>query len=293
MSESTAITATAGDKKRGCNYTVDEDVCIARAYVHVSTDPISGSEQKSMTYYRRIYEYYKMKKPTDALLRPESSIETRVKDIQKQCVRFSACFSSVQKMKRSGVNEDDEIRLATALFNKIKVNHPQEDVGRKFKYLKAWNILRDLPKFAAGGEEQTSAPAPAPASSSPSGESSTEAVRSGGPHSERPVGRKRAKELKAKEEQHNKRIRLAQAALELQKKQVHELEEHNNILLFSNGPGGSDSEYAREFFAMRQKSALEKLRASMEGEDGSVHGMDGLAEVADAAEPAGDGDALR
>ena len=50
--------------------------------------------------------------------------------MQKMCVRFSGCFASVKKMKRSGVNEDDEIRLATALFNKKRVEHPKEDVGK-------------------------------------------------------------------------------------------------------------------------------------------------------------------
>ena len=31
-------------KQRGCNFTVVEDICIARAYVHVSIDPIAGGE---------------------------------------------------------------------------------------------------------------------------------------------------------------------------------------------------------------------------------------------------------
>ena len=59
-------------------------------------------------------------------------------------------------MKKSGVNEEDEIRLATALFNKIKVQHPSEDVGRKFKYIEAWMILREMPKFSVDGMEHMS-----------------------------------------------------------------------------------------------------------------------------------------
>ena len=42
-------------KQRGSNCNTVEDVCIARAYAHVSTDPISGSEQRKLTYYGRIY----------------------------------------------------------------------------------------------------------------------------------------------------------------------------------------------------------------------------------------------
>ena len=56
---------TEPTKQRGCNYTVEEDICIARAYVHVSTDPIAGSEQKQLTYYARIYHSFQQMKPTD------------------------------------------------------------------------------------------------------------------------------------------------------------------------------------------------------------------------------------
>lgn len=55
------------------------------------------------------------------------------------------------------------------------------------------------------------------------------------------------------------------------------------VLLFTNGPCGSNSEYGREFFLMKQKAALEKMHASQEnGSDG----MDALAEVVSAAEVA-------
>ena len=90
------------------------------------------------------------------------------------------------------------------------------------------------------------------------------------------MGRKRAKEVKVKEEKQNKKIRLAASALDLQKKEIKELEEHNLILLFTNGPGGAESELARDFFTMRQKDVLEKMRSEREKESA----MDVLAEVA-------------
>lgn len=267
--------------QRGSNYSTEEDVCIARAYVQVSTDPISGSEQRQITYYGRIYIAYKQKKPADAPLRSESSVESRVKDIQKQCVRFSGCFASIKALKRSGVNEDDEICLATALFNKRKVQHPNEDIGKRFKYLEAWEVLRALPKYSAAGEASPSntesGTTTGLGSTAASGkEGGTESpAKSGG---DRPMGRKRAKEVRIKEEQQNKKLRLAESALELQKKQVKELEEHNLILLFTNGPGGTESELAREFFTMRQKAVLEKMRSEQKKEEESA--MNVLAEVA-------------
>lgn len=118
---------------RGCNYSTEKDVCIARAYVHVMTDSIASSEQKQLRYYGQIYQYYKNVKSADAPLQSESSIKTRLKDMQKLCVRFSACFVGINAMKRSGVNEGGENFLAIALFNKKKEEHPKKDVSQLFK----------------------------------------------------------------------------------------------------------------------------------------------------------------
>lgn len=226
--------------------------------------PHRRREQKQLTYYARIYDKYKQLKPVDAPLRPESSIETRVKEIQKQCVRFSGCFASVKSMKRSGVNDEDEIRLTTALFNKQEVQHPNEDVGRAFRFIDAWNALRVLPKFSAdGGSAQSCAATTSTKESEVNPENEEE---SPGP-SRRPMGIKRAKHVKEMEQTNIKKIRLAQSALELQKKQVKELEEHNMILLFTNGPGGSESEMAREFFTLRQKAVLDKLKTERDASE--------------------------
>lgn len=55
-------------------------------------------------------------------------------------------------------------------------------------------------------------------------------------------------EYKLKADQGYKKFCLASLDLEFQKKQVKELEEHNLIFLFSNGPGGSEPELAKDIF---------------------------------------------
>ena len=98
--------------------------------MNVSMDPITGSDQKEGTYYTRIWEAYKLKKPDDCVTRPMSSVQTWVKTMLKETVRFAACFKSVMEMRKSGHSDEDKVRLGTALFNKIKVAHPREDVGK-------------------------------------------------------------------------------------------------------------------------------------------------------------------
>ena len=57
-----------------------------------------------------------------------------------------------------------------------------------------------------------------------------------------------------------KKLKLAEHAVRLQEQHVEELNRRNEILLFSNGPGGRESEMAREYFALKQAEALEKLK---------------------------------
>lgn len=269
---SSAATNTAS-VRRGGNYTVEEDIAITRAYIHVSMDPITGTDQKEATYYSRIWEAYKTKKPSDAVSRPLTSVTTRCKTILKESVRFAACFKSIESMRKSGHSDDDNVRLATALFNKKKVSHPREDVGKPFRFTKCWEILRDLPKFSAAAEG---------GSSSGSGSYSVSGAEAGEPHAgvstsdgdrekkekkERPDGRRKAKEELAAQHVRAKKLKLAEQAVRLLDEQVQALNKRNEILLFTNGPGGADSDMAREYFSLKQAEALQKLKESMRGKE--------------------------
>lgn len=136
-----------GPAVRRSNYRAAEDVAITRAYINISTDPIVGAEQKKGTYYNCIYESFKKKKPVDVPVRRINSVKTRFKAILKDCTKFSACFATGKAIQRSSTSEDDEIRLAAALFNKKEVDHPRKDIDPKFKFIQCWEILKYFPKF--------------------------------------------------------------------------------------------------------------------------------------------------
>lgn len=276
--------------KRGANYTASEDVAICKAYLAVTTDPIVGAEQEKKTYYKRIYEGYVERKPVDACVSPFSSVETRVKAILTGVTRFSGCYASVKAMKKSGVSEEDEIRLATAFYNKKKISHPKEDVGPPFKFLHSWKILRSFPKFSAA--EQASPSAQSTTEDNEDGDVSTceveerESVETDGcgtkrkvPKFERPPGRQRSKELRALEEHRSKKLKMASESLDLQKRHVEELERQNDIQLFTSGPGGAESDMAKEFFRLKQEERLDAMRESAQKRTAS-RALDVLANIA-------------
>ena len=75
--------------------------------------------------------------------------------------------------------------------------------------------------------------------------------------------------------------------MRLQEQHVEELNRRNEILLFSNGPGGCDSEMAREYFKLIQEEALEKLKDRMrEKELAKEMNRDKVGEVGETTEPA-------
>lgn len=137
-------------RARGSNYNTAEDVTLPRACIRISADPITGSEQRGNTFYGRVYRDYKTLLQTQKTPRSLQSITNRLKSIIRECTRLAACHDSIVRSKPSGTNDDDVIGIATALFNNKKIEKPQDDYGKAFRFLEPWNILRPQQKFMAG-----------------------------------------------------------------------------------------------------------------------------------------------
>ncbi|PXF42122.1 hypothetical protein BWQ96_08154 [Gracilariopsis chorda] len=76
----------------------------------------------------------------------------------------------------------------------------------------------------------------------------------------RPLGPHKAKEIARKQHNANKKIKIAQEAVKAQQNRNTALSRHNDILVFTNGPGGVHSKQTQEFFLLMQKEALETLQ---------------------------------
>lgn len=126
-------------------------------------------------------------------------------------------------MKRSGHRDNDEIRLATAPLNK-KVSQPNEDIGKPFRFLQCWELLWDMPKIMvvddaifSNNAEKNPWEKGTNISTGDEEEKPKQNVR--------PDGRRKAKDDLATQKMRSKKI-----------------------LLFTNGPGGLESEMAKGIF---------------------------------------------
>ncbi|PXF40259.1 hypothetical protein BWQ96_10032 [Gracilariopsis chorda] len=198
----------SGTNVRGFNYSTEEDVVLAKAWVRVSEDPIVGSEQKGNTFYTKECNEYKQAKPGELPLRSLVSNSTRVKTILKHC-------------GDSAVERQPPTRNAATPSN-VPFADEVSDGSR--------------PSFSSHVRPPTS--------------------RS----KKRPVGRRKAKKIAQKQHNANKKIKIAQEAFKALQNRNTALSRHNDILLFTNGPGGVHSKQAQEFFSLMQEEALEALR---------------------------------
>lgn len=64
----------------------------------------------------------------------------------KDFVRFSACYGPAIRAKKSGWDDNENMKLATASFNGLKLKDVTGDAGKSFGFLEAWQIPQKLPK---------------------------------------------------------------------------------------------------------------------------------------------------
>ena len=273
-------------KARGFNYSSDEDCSVTRASIQASENAITGSEQKSLEFCSKVHDAYNGFKSEDHPQRTLQSVKSLVKLVSKSCVQISACFASVKRSKPTFLSEEDLIRMATAIYNGKHISRPCDDVGKPFKFIRAWQILRNHENFNVANSTQSQrthdvgdedcpngslGPYFSPAykgagdGKSASNKSATKtdtsmeskgAANTGSSNCERPVGRCKAKEGLSKQDATRKKVKIAAEAVKLQLQRNAALDRHNEILLFSNALKGVNEEETLEYFCLRRQEAI-------------------------------------
>lgn len=78
-------------------------------------------------------KYNQRFKPWDADTCTGDSIQKRGSTVVMDCVRFSNCMERLKHSKPTGANADDMVRLATAMYNDVKVTNVADDYSKAFK----------------------------------------------------------------------------------------------------------------------------------------------------------------
>lgn len=124
-------------------------------------DSIVGAKKNGDMFFRAIHEIYNDKyKPRQRQRRSFESIIKRVKLVTKQCLTFSSCVARIARMNSGGRNDEDQIKLATAIYNERDIRFTTDDCGPEFKLMTVWHVLKDHLKFMAAfeGEKKSTTP---------------------------------------------------------------------------------------------------------------------------------------
>eukprot|EP00171_Calliarthron_tuberculosum_P005770 IDg5770t1 len=121
-----------------------------------------------------------------------------------------------------------------------------DDCGKEFKFLAAWHVLKEHPRFspfhdAETQDSQTGKPPYADSASPREDEGEKEA----------------GKERIAQE-----KLKVANEALDAQRERTAAINKHYEILLFTSGPQSSDGEEVAEYFRTMRKRVVCDLRNS-------------------------------
>ena len=92
--------------QRGINFTVDEDIKLVSAWLNVSLDTVTSTDQKHTTFWERIwFTFYNDKK----FNRTRDYLNNRWSTIQKETNKFCGCLAQTENRNESGKIERDKV----------------------------------------------------------------------------------------------------------------------------------------------------------------------------------------
>ena len=131
-------------KQKGKNFTKDEDFTLAKAYVHVTDDPINGCHQGGEHFWKKVLETYELLwDGAPIVVRDWEALQTRFsKRMLNPIQKFQSIFLTIKNKNISGTTEEDWVRQAHQIFR-------AKEKGKGFAHEAVWRVLRNsLPKFS-------------------------------------------------------------------------------------------------------------------------------------------------
>jgi hypothetical protein len=134
-------TGEAGKGKKGKNFSADEERALCRSFLAVSQDPVCGNGQRNTTFWERITTNYNANKPRSCPIRPARSLESKWSHIKHDVAKFSGVFKQVSDCRESGASAEDVLERALEFY---KDRHPKQ---QGFVFLHCWHLLKEVPRW--------------------------------------------------------------------------------------------------------------------------------------------------
>jgi hypothetical protein len=285
-------TLEAGMGKKGKNFTADEERCLCRSFLAMSQDPVCGNGQRKTAFWERITTHFNRTKPRYAPIRPARSLESKWSHIKHDVAKFVGAHKQVSDSRESGVSAEDVLERALEYY---KDRHPKQ---QPFAFLHCWVVLKEVPRWwqsamevqrrnvgegaaaatMARGRASGGASADFPEEGSGPGEGAEVAAQveeevmvvtkeSFQSRPARPQGNKAAKADLAEQGRKDSILKSTARATEqmaaANMRKAEAMADHAAMSLFRM-PMEDLEDDAREYFQLRRKEELERIKTRME-----------------------------
>lgn len=131
---------------RGKNWSTNEDEQLCRSWLHVSKDPIKGTDQAKQAFWLAIKTHAEQH-VQEITGRPSESVRQRFGTISHLVSKYVGCLAFVERSNKSGTTEADNLQAARTAFMK-------ETNQKTFRIQGCYELLKDEPKFADLSNQQ-------------------------------------------------------------------------------------------------------------------------------------------
>ena len=120
-------------------WTLEEDRRLVKSWINVSTNPITGADQKKSGFWTKVADAFNEARPNGATKKPPKTLNSRWNRGIPLVSKWSGCVAQAYRDKPSGTNEEDIIQNAQDLY--------EFKTGKKFNLMHWWVLLKDEPKW--------------------------------------------------------------------------------------------------------------------------------------------------
>ena len=129
-------------------WTQEEDFILADSWLFISHDPIKSNQQSGETFWERIFAVFSSKLAKRygekaASTRTVTAVQNRWSTMNHDLNKFAGVLSQVKAVLKSGYNEEDYLTDAMATY--------RTDSGKPFRFLRAFERVKDDPKWKTDG----------------------------------------------------------------------------------------------------------------------------------------------
>uniref|UniRef100_J3LC86 Myb-like domain-containing protein n=2 Tax=Oryza brachyantha TaxID=4533 RepID=J3LC86_ORYBR len=139
--ETIDVDANDARTEKRLNWTKEEDVRLASAWMHNSKDPVDGNDRKSDQYWADVTIDYNKTTET-CRKRNQNQLKIRWDRVKKLVSEFHGCWVKTNKVYRSGVSDDQLMEIAEKMY-------ASDHCDKDFMLKHIWKVVRGERKWSA------------------------------------------------------------------------------------------------------------------------------------------------